>query len=169
MLQKNYKSILNSFFFIFLTLILVSPILAEDVGNIDINIDNPSISKSFNIDRVGNYTYELTYTYVRNINKSMYVNVYLNDKFIKSYSSGKIQNEPEKIEIDGSYLKDGENTLRFESNVWSYDSDYHPYFNIKNIQISENSSKGVIKLPITYKMNFLSIAVLVLILKNLKG
>ena len=86
----------------------------------------------------------------------MYVNVYLNDKFIKSYSSGKIQNEPEKIEIDGSYLKDGENTLRFESNVWSYDSDYHPYFNIKNIQISENSSKGVLKLPITYKMNFLS-------------
>lgn len=168
MFQKNYKSILNSFFLVFLLLALISPLSALNIENIPINMDNPSVTKSFNIDKVENYTYELTYTYVRNINGSMYVNVYVNNKFFKSYSSGKIQNEHEKIEISSKYLNDGENTLRFESNILSYDPDYHPYFNVKDIQISEHSSNGLIKLPMTYGMNFLSFAILLLILKKLK-
>lgn len=133
-----YRSILMLLFL----LLVVNGVFAYNFGYIKINYKESNKTYNFHIEKIENYTYNLTFEHYGNIDEDMKVNIYLNDKLIytiegegRGYTWGK---KKTKIDIT-EYLNNGGNTLRIEGiNLNSSSKDnYHPYYVLNNVEIDE--------------------------------
>jgi len=166
MLQKKYASILNNIFLIFVLLVLFSSVNGYYAGYFKVNVNEQFKTETFNIDKVENYTYKITYVHYGNIQEGMYAKISLNGNSIKEYSkdygnlgSGNYK-KSEEVDIT-NYLLDGKNELTVESNIWET-MNSSPYYVMDNVKISEPP----LKLPISLEMNFLTLILCFLFLKR---
>jgi len=158
MFQKNYKYPLNKFLFIISIFLLISSVNGYYADYLKVNAQDQTLTETFNIDKVDNYTYKLSYVRYGNIQEGMYVKLYVNGNIVKEYSkdfSNLEFGESDELDIDiTNYLQNGSNELKIESNIWKTENS-SPYYVIKNFKISEPNT--TVKLPISLNLNFLAV------------
>lgn len=128
-----------------LFLLLLNGVFAYDFGRINVNYNNENEICNFNINKVENYTYYLTFEHYGNINKTMKVEIYLNGNLIYTIEGDNrgFPFDKNNVSIDvTNYLNNGSNTLRVEG------INFVPgrYYVLDNIHINEPLT---IKVPIS--------------------
>jgi len=156
------KSIVKYVFVAFISMILFSSANALNFEDLTVSSTNNVVTKSFDIDKIENYPYVLKYSPWGTLNETFTATVYINGNEIEMHQSGNQRTEVSKDISD--ILVNGKNELKIVSNI---PKTYTISLRLRNIQISE-PSKPLLNLPVTLKMNFLSIAVLLLLLKKFK-
>ncbi|ABR55148.1 conserved hypothetical protein [Methanococcus vannielii SB] len=148
---------------VLLSLMLFSSVNALNLGDLTVSSTNTIVVKSFNIHKVENYTYLLSYSPWGTLNESFTATVYLNDNEIETHMRG---NQRSSISKDVSnILKNGNNELKIVSDI---PNGYTVSLRLRNIQISE-PPKSLLKLPINLPMNILPAILILFILKKFKG
>ncbi|BAP60361.1 hypothetical protein MMKA1_02440 [Methanococcus maripaludis KA1] len=157
MFQKNYKYLFNNLFFVFSVFLLISSVYSYS-DYYKVNVDEKSKTETFNIDKVENYTYKLSYVHYGNLQEGMYVKIFVNGNNIHEYSkdlsntgSGAYKKSENKTDIT-NYLVNGSNELKIESNIWKTENS-SPYYVLENFEITEHEV-STIKLPISQNVNF---------------
>lgn len=161
MLQN--KSILKHALLLLILMIIISSANAINIGDLTASSTKTTVTKSFDIDKIENYSYILSYSPWGTLNESFIATVYVNGNEIEVHRSG---NQRKNVSKDiSNMLNNGKNELKIVSNI---PKTYTISLRLRDIQVSE-PPKPQLSLPITPEMNFLSIAMLLLILKNFKG
>jgi len=160
MFQKNYKYLFNNILFIFSIFLLITPIHGYYLEYSKVNADHQSLTETFNIDKLENYTYKLSYVHYGNIQEGMSVKIFINGIYVYEYSkdlsnigSGAYKKSEDGIDIT-DYLVNGSNEFKIESRIWETNTS-SPYYVVRNIEITE-PCPAIIKLPIYFNVNFLT-------------
>ena len=129
--MRKYSIIL--IFFLFL-----SSSFGYYFGKINVSTNHPVYEKEFEINKVENYTYKLSFVHYGVMNKTGRINIYLNDNVIYTIDkTNKIninQKPYPKVSIDiTGYLKEGKNTLK----VYAENLNNHNYYVLKDVYINE--------------------------------
>ncbi|WP_459201786.1 hypothetical protein [Methanococcus sp. CF] len=155
MLRKNYKSLYNNLFLMLSIFLLVSSVHCCSLEPCSLNVNEQSITETFNINKVENYTYNLSYVHYGNIQEGMYVKIFVNGNFIHEYSkdmfnigSGAYKKSENGVDIT-NYLINGANEFRVEANIWKTENS-SPYYVVNDITISEP-----LKVPVSVNTNIL--------------
>jgi len=81
-------SLNRSVLLVFILLLIIDGISAYNFGYIKINYKENCKAYNFQIDKVENHTYNLTFEHYGNIDKGMGVKIYLNGKLIYTIGGG---------------------------------------------------------------------------------
>lgn len=172
MFQKNYKYLFNNLFFVFSIFLLISSVYSYS-DYYKVNVDEKSKTETFNIDKVENYTYKLSYVHYGNLQEGMYVKIFVNGHNIREYSkdlsntgSGAYKKLENKTDIT-NYLVNGSNELKIESNIWKTENS-SPYYVLENFEITEHEV-STINLPISSDVNFFVFILCLICLIRRKG
>ncbi|MBA2853242.1 hypothetical protein [Methanococcus maripaludis] len=172
MLQKNYKYLFNNLFFVFSIFLLISSVYSYS-DYYKVNVDEKSKTETFNIDKVENYTYKLSYVHYGNLQEGMYVKIFVNGHNIHEYSkdlsntgSGAYKKSENETDIT-NYLVNGSNEFKIESNIWETENS-SPYYALENFEITGHEV-STIKLPISSDVNFLVFILCLICLMRRKG
>lgn len=151
-------------------MLMFSSVNATNVGDLTVSSTKNTVTKSFDIDKLENYSYILRYTHYGNIgsNPVYKITFYLNNEQIETYSKENgiwfgLKNKPVASYDITSKLQNGKNIIEIRSNL-----NETRYYSFKDICISETPSKSLLSLPVTLEMNFLSIFAILVILKKFK-
>ena len=153
-------------FLIFLIIFNILSVNAYYCSEMEITSKIPEKTVSFNIHKISNYTYSISFTHYGNIKNYTTVEIYLNNHLIyvikKSNNNTGSGNYKKSVSINiTNYLNNGENTLKMVGHNMNA-SNYTPYYKLENIHINEP-----IKLPVPTPTLILSILLItVLILRN---
>ena len=151
--------------FILMILLFISIISvnAYYLGYIEVKEDCFNITKSFNINKIDNYTYYLKFIHYGNINSSMEVDIYLNGRLVYKIddSNDGSGNYKKNVSIDiTNYLKDGKNVLRVVGINLMGNELYHPYYVLNNVYINEPT-----KTPIKFEIAILTLILMTTIVR----
>ena len=117
---------------------------------IKVTESNPTKTIIFNIDKVENYTYKLSFVHYGNIKESMQVYIYLNGNLVytidDSNDASPTYRKNATINIT-NYLRNGENVLKVEGVNLIGNENYHPYYVLDEVYINEPT-----KAPINFKL-----------------
>ncbi|HIP35106.1 MAG TPA: hypothetical protein EYG87_03545 [Methanothermococcus okinawensis] len=135
-------SLSRSVILLFLLLLLIDGVFAYNFGYIKINYKEDSKIYNFQIDKVENYTYNLTFRHYGNIDKDMEIRIYLNGKLIYTIegSNRGFTWDVKKVKVDVTdCINNGSNTLRIEGVNLRADStrNYNPYYVLDDVRIDE--------------------------------
>ncbi|ADC69093.1 conserved hypothetical protein [Methanocaldococcus sp. FS406-22] len=120
------------------------------LGYIEVTESNPAKTITFNMNKVENYTYKLSFVHYGNIKENMQVNIYLNENLVYTIDDSDDTSPAYKknISIDiTDYLKNGENVLKVEGVNLIGNESYNPYYVLKDVYINEPT-----KTPISFEL-----------------
>ena len=143
-----------------LSLLVINGVFAHSFGYIKINYKENSKTYKFQIDKVENYTYNLTFEHYGNIDKGMGIKIYLNGKLIYTIEGdGRgFTWDVKRVKIDVTdYINNGSNTLKVEGMNLKADPErkYYPYYVLEGVRIDE---------PFTVKVSVSIIQVVVCVI-----
>ena len=155
-------------FLIFLIILNIFSVNAYYCSEIEITSKIPKKTVSFNIHKISNYTYNISFTHYGNIKNYTTVEIYLNNHLIytikKSNNNTGSGNYKKSVSIAiTNHLNNGENTLKMTGlNMGAL--NYTPYYKLENIHINE-PVKSPVPTP-TLIISILLITILILKDKN---
>ncbi|AXI24950.1 hypothetical protein CFE53_01780 [Methanofervidicoccus sp. A16] len=144
-------SLNRSVLLVFILLLVIDGISAYNFGYIKINYKENCKAYNFQIDKVENYTYNLTFEHYGNIDKGMGVKIYLNGKLICTIGGGGrgFTWDVKRVKIDVTdCINNGSNTLRIEGMNLRADPErrYYPYYVLDGVRIDEPFT---VKVPVS--------------------
>ena len=150
---------------LFLLLLLIDGVSAYDFGYIKINYKEDSKTYNFQIDKVENYTYNLTFEHYGNIDKGMGVKIYLNGKLIYTIEGdGRgFTWDVKRVKIDVTdYINNGSDTLKVEGVNLKADPErrYYPYYVLDGVRIDEPFT---VKVPVSIAQVVVCVIVMIVV------
>lgn len=159
--MRRYKYLI-----LIMLLLFLSSSFGYYFGKITVSTNHPVYEKEFEINKVENYTYKLSFVHYGIMNKTGVIYICLNDVVIyKIDKSNKIninQKPYSNVSIDiTDYLKDGRNKLK----VYAEKLNSHNYYVLKDVYINEPT-----KTPISFGLMVSALLVIgLLIIRGIKN
>ena len=153
--MKKYKYLILTIFLLFL--LLLNSSFGYYFGKINVSTNHNIYEKEFNINKVENYTYKLSFIHYGIMNKTGVVYIYLNDIVIYKIDKGNKINSNQKpypkVSINiTDYLKDGRNKLK----VYAEKLNSHNYYVLKDVYINEPQTKT----PISFGLMIITLLIM---------
>ncbi len=146
---------MKKYLIFFLLFLCINISYSYNFGYIKLNVTNPMYMKEFYIDKA-NYSYIFSFNHYGNINKSMKIEIYLNENliYIIDDSNDGSGNYKKSVSLNVSkYLRNGKNILKIKGYLKK--GNYSPYYVLSNAQISEPYT-----VPISNFMVFITLMIL---------